>query len=151
MPTSYGLSEGAGPKTWEEACQRLQVARNYWLCTSSRDGRPHVVPIWACWFEESLCFGTAANSAKARNLRANPACCVHLESGDQVLILHATAQPLEGPSLDEVDGLYRVKYAVGLREAPGELSFFRLRPNRALAWDEQDFPTSATAWNLAVH
>lgn len=134
---------------WEKACQRLQLARNYWLCTSSPDGRPHVVPIWGCWVEESLCFGTAANSAKARNLRANPACCVHLESGDQVLILHATAQPLEDASLDEVDGLYRAKYAVGLREAPGELSFFRLVPNRALAWNEQDFPTSATAWNLA--
>jgi hypothetical protein len=44
--------------------------------------------------------------------------------------------------------VYGVKYP-GFRPAlkPGEL-FFRIRPETAFAWNETDFPTSATRWRF---
>lgn len=149
LPSSYGLATGPGPLDWNDARQRLEQARNYWICSCRPSGRPHAVPVWAVWLEDSLCFGTEANSAKARNLVANPACSVHLESGDDALILDADARALAGDRLERADQLYRAKYGLGMRDAPGQLSFFQIVPFQAMAWREHDFPSSATRWKLA--
>ncbi|MBX3171392.1 MAG: hypothetical protein KF760_28545 [Candidatus Eremiobacteraeota bacterium] len=109
--------------------ERLESARNYWLVTASLEGLPHCAPVWAVWCEGVLCLGTA---------ESNPRCSFHLESGDEVFIVAGR--------LARADVLYRKKYSVGMSEAPGELRHFELRPQRMLAWNEGDFPSSATAW-----
>lgn len=146
MPGGYGIALGPGPLSWEDALHRLREARNYWLCTSSPEGRPHSVPIWAVWVEDGLWFGTDAGSRKARNLAARPHCVIHLESGDETLIVEGEACVL--PSVDTADEAYYAKYGTRMSEAPGELAFFAVRPVRAMAWREQDFPVSASRWSF---
>ena len=149
MPSSYGVADGAGPLVWGEICQRLESARNYWIGSSGTGGAPHSVPVWGVWLENSLCFGTASESVKARNLSACSACSLHLESGDEPVMLEGQALPLEGDLLERADALYKAKYGLGLRDSPGDLSFFRVAPGRAMAWREQDFPASATRWTFS--
>ncbi|HSN73709.1 MAG TPA: pyridoxamine 5'-phosphate oxidase family protein, partial [Anaerolineae bacterium] len=83
----YGISdEPDGLLPWSFASQRMAAARNYWIGSSRPDGRPHAAPVWGVWLDDVFYFGTVPGSVKARNLAANPALVVHLESGDEVVI-----------------------------------------------------------------
>ena len=88
----YGVPQSTqGMLPWSFARERLERARNYWVCTVRPDGRPHAAPVWGVWAKNALYFETARTSQKARNLAANPAIVVHLESGDEVVIIEGTA------------------------------------------------------------
>jgi hypothetical protein len=76
---------------WRHAEERLVNSRSYWICTTPPDGRPHSIPVWGMWIEGALYFGTARQARKARNIAHNPAVSVHLESGDDVVILEGKA------------------------------------------------------------
>lgn len=147
----YGISEeSAGLLPWRFAVQYLSAARNYWISTTRPDGRPHAAPVWGVWMDNVFYFGTGLNSVKARNLRANPALVVHLESGDDVVILEGTAEWLTevDPALwQEIADQYAVKYDGFRPEPPSPQGpFVMLRPRVAFGWQEQDFPLSATRW-----
>src|SRR4051794_25481300 len=80
----YGI-DGSSPEgmlPWSEVVARLEAARNYWICTTRPDGRPHASPVWGLWFEDEFVFSTGTDSRKGRNLAENPEVVVHLESGD---------------------------------------------------------------------
>src|SRR5579864_8114798 len=91
VPPLYGLKARKEFLPFTHAEQRLATARNYWICTARPDGRPHSIPVWGFWMDGALYFGTARSSRKARNLAHNPALSVHLESGDDVVILEGSA------------------------------------------------------------
>src|SRR5437773_602959 len=57
---------------WSATERALQTADIFWLTTVRADGRPHVSPLVAIWFDGGLHFSTGAEEQKAINLRANP-------------------------------------------------------------------------------
>ena len=145
---AYGItSEPEGLLPWSWATERLAAARNYWIGTAGADGRPSVVPVWGVWLDGVLRFGTSRASRKGRNLAADPRVVVHLESGDEVVILEGEVEdaPIDGPLADE----YERKYAMrpGEDSADGE-AWFALRPRMALAWLERDYPKTATRFDF---
>ena len=159
MASGYGLlpeSEGKGLLPWSWAAERLERARNYWVASTRPDGRPHVMAVWGVWMEDAFYFGTDPASVKGRNLRANPSIAVHLESGDEVVILEGVVEVVvERMVLGRLYQLYGAKYAIALGpqtpDDPGDYPYtLRLRPQRALAWLESDFPGTATRWRFAV-
>ena len=91
MPKIFGLKPRKKYLPWSHAADRLASSRNYWICTVRPDGRPHSIPVWGLWVDDTLYFGTAHSSCKARNLARNAAVSVHLESGDDVVIIEGTA------------------------------------------------------------
>jgi pyridoxine/pyridoxamine 5'-phosphate oxidase len=142
MPPSYGL-KGGTPFTWEDVQDRLRQARNYWLATTRPNERPHVMPVWGLWLEDGFYFGTDPASRKGRNLAANPWAVVHLESGDDVVIVEGQVQRVEDTArLAALADLYHLKYQV----RPEGL--YRLAPSAAFAWAERDFPNTATRWRF---
>ncbi len=149
----YGISsELEGLLPWSFASQQLAAARNYWISTTRPDGRPHAAPVWGVWLDETLYFGTAPRSVKARNLAANPALVVHLESGDDVVILEGTAQWLtffDPEQWELIAQQYAAKYD-GFRPDPPspEGPFVSFRPRVAFGWQEKDFVRSATRWTF---
>src|SRR3972149_4391760 len=76
---------------WSRAARLLESARNYWVCTTRPDGRPHAVPVWGIWLDGTFYFSTGRQSRKARNLAANPHVAVHLESGSEAVIVEGGA------------------------------------------------------------
>ncbi len=78
-------------QTWSWAVERLESALNYWFSTTRPDGRPHAMPAWAVWVDHALYFDGSPETRRSRNLAVNPAIAVHLESGDQVVILEGEA------------------------------------------------------------
>jgi hypothetical protein len=141
----YGIPENNdGLLTWEHVEDRLSAAKNYWVETSGPDGQPHAVPVWGLWIEGALYFDAGPRSQK--NLAANPKVSVHLESGDDVVILEGTADRPSDPDgtlLPRFIDLMKTKYDY----APEELPLFMLRPRKVLAWSS--FPANATRWTFA--
>ncbi len=147
---SYAIkSDTKGMVPWRDVCARLEKSKNYWIATSRPDGRPHVMPVWGVWTGDAVVFGTDRNSRKGRNLQANPVATVHLESGDDVVILECTPREVTDKNeLAAIDVAYKKKYKMKLSAAPGELYIVAMKPRVAFAWHERDFPDSATRWKF---
>jgi PPOX class probable F420-dependent enzyme len=150
IPASYGVPrDGSGSERlpWSWAVERLAAARNYWICTTRPDGRPHAVPVWGLWLEDAVWFSTARDSQKGRNLARNPALTIHLESGDETVILEGDAEEVrDRESLERFADAYDAKYDYR-PDASGDGSpVYLLRPRAALTWLERDYPRTATRW-----
>jgi len=50
---------------WEETRRTLADAELFWICSVRADGRPHVTPLVAVWFEEAMYFCTGDAEQKA--------------------------------------------------------------------------------------
>lgn len=90
--------------------ERLLSEQNIWLATIRPDGRPHLVPIWFVWVDESFYICTEAQSVKARNLRANPRASVALENGAQPIVAECRAQLIEPPYPAAVAAAFFTKF-----------------------------------------
>ncbi len=89
LPAEYGVPTGTtGLLPWSYVTERMTSALHYWVCTVSPDGRPHATPVDGLWLDDRLFFGGSPQTRRNRNLAENPAVCIHLESADDVLILH---------------------------------------------------------------
>ena len=144
MPSGYGIAAGTdGQLPWSYVEEQCIASRNYWLCTTRAEGRPHAMPVWGLWLEGRVVFSTDPASLKARNFLARPDVVVHLESGDEVVVVEgrveAMAAELLPAFLDALEAKY--DYRPNAEQTEG---VYQVRPERVLAWREQDFPSSAT-------
>jgi len=136
---SYGVGDDPdGLLSWRWAEERLEAAHNYWVATSG----PHASPVWGLWRDGSFVFSCSQGSRKARALARDPNIVVHLESGDDVVIVEGVAEPIE-PAADLLEE-YGSKY--GPFGTDG--AWFAVRPDRALAWQESTFPKSTTRFDF---
>jgi hypothetical protein len=124
---------------WAWAEERLVVAHNYWVAVAG----PHASPVWGLWREDGFVFSCGPRSRKARALSRDPRLVVHLESGDDVVIVEGWAE--RAAATDDVIDEYERKY--GFRADAGE-GWYRVVPRRAFAWREQDYPRSATRFDF---
>jgi hypothetical protein len=146
----YGLTESEeGMLAWSWATERLERARNYWVSTTRPDGRPHSMPVWGIWLDDAFFFGSGRESAKSRNLAASPAIVVHLESGDETVIIEGLAERVLDDALEKrVDEVYGRKYDF-TPDLSGETDpWFVVRPRRAYAWAEHNYTGSATQFDF---
>lgn len=151
---AYGIDpSGEGLLPWSWASEQLAASRNYWIGSTRPDGRPHVAPVWGVWLEGVLYFSSALSSRKVRNLALNPQVVVHLESGDDVVILEGVVDELHDAGLySKVAGVYNAKYQGVFmeEELPDGGLVYAVRPQTAFGWLEQDFVRSATHWRFAA-
>ena len=147
---SYGVAAGPdGMLPWEWATERLERAHNYWLASAEVSGAPLVRPVWALWMGERLCFSTGTTSGKGRNIARDPRVSVNLDSGDEVVIIEGVAEPLPAELADSIPAAYKRKYdwEVTVDEG-GDNGWYAVRPVRAYAWTEAEFPSTATRFDF---
>jgi nitroimidazol reductase NimA-like FMN-containing flavoprotein (pyridoxamine 5'-phosphate oxidase superfamily) len=157
MPAGYGVPEGdEGMLGWSWALERLETALNYWFSTTRADGRPHAMPAWGVWLDGELYFEGSPRTRRARNLAANPAVVVHLESGDEVVILEGEAREVGSPEralAERLSAGFTAKYAstsYGYSPPPEQWDrggLWAMRPHVAFGWSE--FPRTTTRWVFA--
>ena len=152
MPEGYGLSDPQyqfTPLSWDWIVDRMTNARSYWVATIRRDGSPHVVPVWGVWVEGAFYFFTDRASLKSHNVERDPSAVVHLESGDEVVVLEGRLEPTTEPgTAGTVAAAYRTKYDIDVAPSGDGPVMYRLAHRKVLAWNEGDFPTTATRWTF---
>ena len=156
MP-GYGVPGGDGDLVpWGRVTERLEQARHYWVATVRPDGRPHAVPTWGVWLDDT--FYTEGGGRKVHNLRANPHVVVHLESGEDVVIVEGVAVEMSRPAralFERIDAAYAAKYdykpsdnLAGPEDIPyPDGGLFAVRPRVVFAWSR--FPADATRFLFA--
>ncbi len=135
--------------TWREICERFGSARNWWIATTGLGG-PHSVPVWGVVIDERLYFYGQASAVRTRNLQADPRLVAHLESGDDVLILHGEAHSsdlaLDDPAVisayaGKYDDPRDEEYLPGHPAMEGTLLFL-IEGTHAISWEI----TSSDSW-----
>lgn len=149
MP-NYGVMPGEvdAMLAWDWVDEQMRKARNYWVCSVCGDGRPHSVPVWGAWVDGSLYFGTDKTSVKARNIARDNRVALHLDSGDETVIIEGRARQAQVSSalLRKISQRYLEKYELDPElEDSGDL-LLRLIPQKVMAWLERDYPATATYW-----
>jgi nitroimidazol reductase NimA-like FMN-containing flavoprotein (pyridoxamine 5'-phosphate oxidase superfamily) len=137
---------------WSHVEQRLSDALHYWLCTVRPDGRPHAVPKWAVYVDAKIYFDGSPETRHARNIAQNPQVVLHLESGEDVIIVEGTAKEYGKPAAElalQIAQAYAQKYADrGYAPEPDqwdEGGLFEITPHTVIAWTQfTDDPTRFT-------
>jgi Pyridoxamine 5'-phosphate oxidase len=139
--------------TWGEVAGRLAPARTYWLGTTTRSGAPHAAPVWGAVTGGTLHLYSERRTVKARNLAADPRVVVHLESGEDVLIVRGVADDLGPPAANPgVVAALSAKYTRPedlplLPSADPDFDvIYAIRPTSAMAWRLDDWDGSQRRW-----
>lgn len=155
FPEGYGTPPGdEGLLPWSHVEQRMRAAKNYWVCTARLDGQPHATPVWGVWVDGKLYCDGSPQTRRGRDIAANPKAAVHLEDGDQAVILEGEAHILSAAPPPElalrISQAYCAKYApFGYTPAPDSWDaggLFVFTPRLAFAWTR--FPDDTTRWML---
>ncbi|MBI3172397.1 MAG: pyridoxamine 5'-phosphate oxidase family protein [Chloroflexi bacterium] len=140
LPRGY-VDNPISEVSWEYIEQRLRESINYWLCSVRPDGRPHVIPRWGVYLDGKFYYDGSPETRHARNLEANPNVSLHLESGNDVVIMDGTSRPAGKPAPEfalRLAEAYRAKYASeGYSPEPtqwDEGGLYVFTPRHCLAW-----------------
>ena len=150
LPKGYGEFEPFTIETapsWDDIEPRLEFSKNYWIAVSDAAG-PHSVPVWGIWSDLSFIFSSDPKSRKGRAIAAGSSCQMHLESGDEVVIVTGRIEPLPSDLLVRFLDAYKEKYGVLIDPADPATAIYRLIPDRAMTWIESDFQQSAARWEF---
>ncbi|HSV85036.1 MAG TPA: pyridoxamine 5'-phosphate oxidase family protein [Levilinea sp.] len=151
----YGIPETIeGVLPWSHVAERMEKAINYWIATVDSGCQPHATPVWGVWLDDTFYFDGSPQTRRGRNLAANPAVAVHLESGSDVVILRGHALEVIGiqPGLAErLAAAYTIKYGeMGYTPMPDTWNgggLYRVTIQKAFAWSQ--FPSDATRWRFS--
>jgi general stress protein 26 len=151
LPNSAGAAEGLKPWSW--ALERLEKSHNYWFASTRPEGRPHLMPVWGIWLENSLWFCTGARTRKARNLAAQTECVIGTEDADEAVILEGAAREVSDPAeIKKFTEAYNQKYGGNVEPLlTGAASLvFHVSPHTVFGFDEhaENFAESATRWRF---
>jgi hypothetical protein len=125
------------------------------MTTSSPSGAPHAAPVWGVVMGSDLHLYSERRTAKARHVAVDPRVVVHLESAEDVVIVHGSLEDVGSPGDNpEVVAALDAKYPDGADAAylpsadPDFDVVWVLRPRRALMWRLPHFEESQARWTL---
>ncbi len=153
MPEGYGVEQAEEFVSWETIEAKLRDSHHYWMSTTRRDGRPHVVPRWGVWLDGRFWYDGSPETLHVRNLERDPRCVLHLESGEQATIIEGEslrADPIQGELGDRLAAEFARKYAPEYAPEPSAWAdepaggMRTLTPVKALAWTR--FPKDVTRY-----
>jgi PPOX class probable F420-dependent enzyme len=150
-----GTDTGRGLLPWSWAKERLIASYHYWVATVWPDGRPHVMPVWGIWHDESVWFSSSAQSRKARNLRADPRCVVTTDNAIEPVVVEGVAEVVrELGAIQELVSRVNAKYSSELTVEflnPEVNATFRVRPRWVFSLNDKEFIESPTRWVFEGH
>jgi hypothetical protein len=114
--------------------QRLETEKNIWVATTRPDGSPHLTPVWFAWFDEKIYICIPEKSVKARNFAQNPRVALALEDGVHPVICEGVVHPIAKPGPDEVQAIYKAKYAWNYAVDGDYGLLVEITPEKWLGW-----------------
>jgi general stress protein 26 len=153
FPQEYGQTPEtrAALLDWSEVAERIAGARNYWLATLRRDGRPHLRPVDGVFVHDALCFGGSPATRWVQHLQHQSAVSASLPDDDHAVILEGRAELVEDPADPVAIALAPANHAKYPQYFSGDepfRPFWCLRPSRVYAWSLATFPARATRFDF---
>ena len=149
---TLGPDDGGGLLPWSWAEEQLTRSRTFWLATRWPDGRPHVMPVWAIWHDQTLLVSSSKRSRKARNLANDPRCVLTTDDPQNAVVVEGVAELItERQELEAFLAAENAKYATtyGFEMVdPSANSCFRLKPSWAFGLRAENFAGSPTRWRF---
>lgn len=143
--------DGLLPFSW--ARERLANAITWWVATVRPDGRPHAMPVWGAWADDRAYILGQRTARWARNLLANPNVVIHIQAGEDVVIVEGRATLLESPD-ETVLARCRAGFAKYAASHDNQVDvaswigkgFWEIEPQTAFGFS--DYVTDATRWRF---
>jgi general stress protein 26 len=154
FPAEYGQTPEtkAELQTWEEVAERVAASHNYWLATTTEDGRPHLRPVDGVFVEGTLAFGGSPETRWVQHIQHRPAVTVGLPDDDHAVILEGDVELVtdpDSPITAAVNAANRAKYPQYFDGPDAAFHpFWALRPRRVFAWSLTGFPARATRFDF---
>jgi nitroimidazol reductase NimA-like FMN-containing flavoprotein (pyridoxamine 5'-phosphate oxidase superfamily) len=158
IDTRYS-SPGATAASWADTQRALESAELFWVSTVRADGRPHVTPVVAVWFDGAVWFGAGPTEQKSVNLRTNQHVVLTTgrnswDEGLDVVVEGDAVQVTDDAVLAPVAGAFTVRWdgrwqyiardgAFREQDGSGEVLVFRVAPTKVFAHAKGD-PFGAT-------
>lgn len=141
----YGIEESnKGLLGWDFVQTEMRKAKNYWLSTTRANGKPHAIPIWGSWTNNTFYFGGGPDTQNRKNLAKNPNIVVHSESGTKTVIIEGLVDMENDIEIIElIKEDYKNKY--NFDHPP---PFYRVKPKKAFAWNMDDYTGTPTRWRF---
>jgi general stress protein 26 len=149
---------GAAPTPWVEAREILEKAEICWLSTVRPDGRPHVTPLVAVWFDGAMYFCTGEDERKNRNIQRNAHCilatgCNSYKEGMDLVVEGDAVRVTDEANLQRLADLWKSKYdwRWAVRDGKfhgddGNPLVYEMRPVKAFGFGKGKF--SQTRWRF---
>jgi nitroimidazol reductase NimA-like FMN-containing flavoprotein (pyridoxamine 5'-phosphate oxidase superfamily) len=150
---------------WEQTRKALESAELFWISTVRADGRPHVTPVVAAWWDEAVWFSTGAGEQKFANLRGNPHVvlttgCNRWDQGLDVVVEGDAVRVSDDAVLARVAEVFHTKWDGRWQftardgcfrgsDGTGEAMVFSVAPVKVFAHAKGD-PFGATAHRFAA-
>jgi general stress protein 26 len=144
------------PLPWSWAAERLAGYRSFWVVTASLMARPHAMPVWGVWNDQSHRFGFSCGgrSRKAFNIRSNPQVVVTGADVTEAISIEGTATEVTNASaMERWVSDYIDKYGP---EAPdheffSRYAFFEVIAQQAFGVIDRaaEFSSRATRWRFS--
>jgi hypothetical protein len=149
----YGIPTSTkGMLPWSWARERLDRAIVYRLATTGSDGAPHLIPIWGAWVDDHW-YVEGGPTRWQRNLRENPRMAIHVEAGDEVVIVEGNATEIVAPDAalasSILAGYAKYRASSGYDADPANWTaggLWQLQPVKAFAWSS--FPRDMTRYRF---
>ena len=143
----------AQPTSWEDTLAAIEEAELFWISSVRADGRPHVTPLVAVWFEDALHFSTGAGEQKALNLAGNPRVALTTGANDwqtglDVVVEGQAVRVTDPEQLRRLAAAWtrkwdgRWRYTVDedrFRHDGGTALVFAVRPTKVIAYAKRPF------------
>jgi nitroimidazol reductase NimA-like FMN-containing flavoprotein (pyridoxamine 5'-phosphate oxidase superfamily) len=155
FPAEYGQGKAVTPehRSWDEVSSLIAASPNYWLATTTDDGRPYLRPVDGVFVGMTLAFGGSPQTRWVRNLQQRPEVSVSLPDDDHAVILEGRAELVTdadhpiGAAVRAANVAKYPQYYSG-DDAATFQPFWAMRPDRVYAWSLSDFPHRATRFDL---
>jgi hypothetical protein len=158
-PARFPAAYGQTPETiaellaWEEVAERIAASPNYFLATTTDEGRPYLRPVDGVFVDATLAFGGSPGTRWVHNVQQRPEVSASLPDDDHAVILEGRAELVTDPDLPlaaAVGAANVAKYPqyYGNDTSPGFRPFWSLRPRRVYAWSLTNFPSQATRFDF---
>jgi len=148
----YGIPKSMkGTLPWSWAQERLGRAMVYWLATTGSNQAPHLIPIWGAWVDDRW-YVEGGPTRWQRNLRQNPKMAIHVEFGEEVVIVEGDAGEIVAPNSRVATAIlagYAKYKTIGYEAEEANFSprgWWELRPVKAFAWSS--FPKDMTRFRF---
>ena len=133
----------------------LSIHRPATMATIGPDGLIHQVAMYFAWFDGALSLLSKAKAQKVLNLRRDPRCSLHVESGSKYDELAGVNLAGRAEILHDDASLWEIGLQLNMRhQGPWEESRrewvervlrnrvgIRLRPERIVSWDHSKLPS----------